>query len=87
MFIGVDLHKQHHTAVIINFWNEKLGEIRIGNKPTAFPELLIDLKEAYEKRDDPYLYLWIGGYRGVWPSTSVMKLIQLTKKEAAQAAS
>ena len=25
-YVGVDLHKQHHVAVIINCWQEKLTE-------------------------------------------------------------
>jgi hypothetical protein len=39
VYVGVDLHKQHHTAVIIDCWNQKLGEIKFDNKPTAFPQL------------------------------------------------
>ncbi|UKS27380.1 IS110 family transposase [Paenibacillus sp. HWE-109] len=63
LFIGVDLHKQHHTAVIINFWNEKLGEIRIGNKPTAFPELLIEVKKHMKRGMTPIYGLEdTGGY-------------------------
>lgn len=29
VYVGVDLHKQHHTAVIIDCWSKKLGEIKI----------------------------------------------------------
>lgn len=63
LFIGVDLHKQHHTAVIMNFWNEKLGEIRIDNKPTAFPELLQEVKKHLKRGMTPVYGLEdTGGY-------------------------
>ena len=42
LYIGVDLHKQHHTAVVINCWQEKLGEIQVENKPSAFAKYLVD---------------------------------------------
>jgi len=38
--VGVDLHKHHLTAVIINCWKEKLGEIQFDNKPSAFSKFL-----------------------------------------------
>jgi transposase len=40
IYIGVDTHKFSHTAVIINCWDEVLGEITIENKPAAFNELV-----------------------------------------------
>lgn len=40
VYVGVDLHKETHTAVIINCWNEKLGEITIDNRPSEFKKLL-----------------------------------------------
>ncbi|MBM7570653.1 transposase [Aquibacillus albus] len=40
IYIGLDLHKFQHTAVILDCWFEKLGEKTIQNKPTAFPSLL-----------------------------------------------
>lgn len=45
----MDLHKAHHTAVIVNCWNEKLGEIQIDNKPTAFDELMKFVKKQCTK--------------------------------------
>lgn len=33
IYVGIDLHKETHTAVILTCWNEKLGEITISNKP------------------------------------------------------
>ena len=40
VYVGIDLHKETHTAVIINCWNEKLGEITIDNRPAEFKKLL-----------------------------------------------
>ncbi len=47
--MGVDLHKNHHTAVIIDCWHEKLGEIKFDNKPSAFPALLKEVKKHTKK--------------------------------------
>jgi transposase len=49
VYVGVDLHKQHHTAVIIDCWNQKLGEIKFDNKPTAFPQLEKEVKKHTKK--------------------------------------
>jgi len=38
MYVGIDLHKHHHTAVIINCWHERVGEITFENKPAAFTD-------------------------------------------------
>ncbi|MEB2589554.1 IS110 family transposase, partial [Bacillus cereus] len=37
-------HKEHHTAVIINCWQEKLGEIQFDNKPSAFSKFLLEVE-------------------------------------------
>lgn len=44
-FVGVDLHKETHTAVILNCFNEKLSELTIDNKPSDFDKLI---KWAYK---------------------------------------
>ncbi|MDF9845510.1 transposase [Paenibacillus sp. PastH-2] len=49
VYVGVDLHKQHHTAVILDCWNHKLGEIKFDNKPTAFPLLEKEVKKHTPK--------------------------------------
>jgi transposase len=48
IYVGVDLHKETHTAVIINCWNEKLGEITFENKPKAFKKLIKFIEEKGE---------------------------------------
>lgn len=35
LYVGMDLHKDTHTAVLVNCWNEKLDVIVIRNKPSA----------------------------------------------------
>jgi transposase len=39
IYVGMDLHKETHTAVIINCWNEILEEINIENRPSEFSKL------------------------------------------------
>jgi transposase len=45
IYIGVDLHKETHTAVLINCWSEIIGEIQFENKPSAFPKLINKAKK------------------------------------------
>lgn len=49
VYVGVDLHKQHHTAVIIDCWGKVLGEIKFDNKPTAFSQLEKEVKKHTKK--------------------------------------
>ena len=35
----MDLHKETHTAVMVNCWNEKLDVMVIENKPSEFEKL------------------------------------------------
>lgn len=63
VYVGVDLHKNHHTAVIIDCWHEKLGEIKFDNKPSAFPALLKEVKKHTKKGITPVFGLEdVGGY-------------------------
>ncbi len=63
IYVGVDLHKQHHTAVIIDCWNQKLDEIKFDNKPSAFSQLEKKLKK-YTKNGLSVVYGLedVGGY-------------------------
>ncbi len=45
VYIGVDLHKETHTAVVIDCWNEILAEIQIENKPSAFQKLIDEVNK------------------------------------------
>ena len=39
IYVGIALHKETHTAVMIECWNQKLGEITFDNKPSEFHKL------------------------------------------------
>ena len=45
-FVGIDLHKETHTAVIIDCYNNKLGEITFANRPADFPRLVAKVKKC-----------------------------------------
>ncbi len=49
VYVGVDTHKNKHTAAIINCFSEKLGEITIPNRPSEFAGFLQAIK-SYAKR-------------------------------------
>ena len=40
LYVGMDLHKKTHTAVLVNCWNEKLETFVIENKPAEFEKLV-----------------------------------------------
>lgn len=40
LYVGMDLHKKTHTAVLVNCWNEKLETLVIDNKPVEFEKLV-----------------------------------------------
>lgn len=63
IYIGIDLHKKTHTAVAVNCWHEKLGEITFENKPSAFPELVTFVKQFKKRGITPIYGLEdVGGY-------------------------
>lgn len=63
IYVGVDLHKHHHVAVIINCWQEKLDEIKVENKPSAFSTFLLDIDKQTEEGLTPVFGLEdVGGY-------------------------
>ena len=46
VYVGIDLHKETHTAVIIDCYNNKLGEITFANRPADFPKLVNKVKKS-----------------------------------------
>jgi transposase len=44
VYVGLDIHRQTHTAVVINCFGEKLGEITFNNKPVDFGKLLKEVQ-------------------------------------------
>ena len=63
IYVGVDLHKRSHTAVVINCWNEKLDTIHFENKPSAFPSFIQKVNKHIEPGITPVFGLEdVGGY-------------------------
>lgn len=63
IYVGVDLHKFQHTAVIVNCWGEKLNEITFLNKPSLFPDFIRFVEEQAEKGITPVYRLEdVNGY-------------------------
>ena len=52
-YVGIDSHKDTHTAVFIDCFFEKLGEISFANRPSAYPEFLVEAENL--KQDDTEL--------------------------------
>ena len=44
IYVGIDLHKETHTAVMIDCYNNKLDEITLTNIPAEFPKLVRKVK-------------------------------------------
>lgn len=70
IYVGIDLHKETHTAVILDCFNNQLGEITFANTPVEFPKLLrkvrkysIDGKEPVYGLENAYGY---GRALAVW---------------------
>ena len=45
-YVGIDLHKQTHTAVLLNCFFEKLGQITFANLPSKFPAFLAEANQC-----------------------------------------
>ncbi|WP_197276468.1 IS110 family transposase [Bacillus sp. JCM 19034] len=57
------MHKHDHVAVVINCWQEKLGEIKFENKPSAFSKFLQDIDKLLDDGLTPVFGLEdVGGY-------------------------
>lgn len=50
-FVGVDMHKEKHCAVVIDCWMEKIGEVNFENRPSKFPAFVEDIKKICGTRD------------------------------------
>lgn len=44
-FIGIDMHKDTHCAVIIDCWMNKIGEVNFENRPSQFPAFVENVRE------------------------------------------
>ena len=54
-YVGVDLHKSTHTAVFLDCFWEKLGEITFENLPSKFPQFILDAK-AFQQEGTTLLF-------------------------------
>ncbi|WP_300380890.1 IS110 family transposase [Clostridium sp.] len=62
IYVGLDLHKDTHTAVIIDCWEEKLGSITIENKPSDFTRLMNKVNKIAGKLTPVYGLEDVHGY-------------------------
>lgn len=53
IYVGIDLHKETHTAVILDCFNNKLGEITFANVPAEFPKLVRKVKKYCTDGKEP----------------------------------
>ena len=49
VFIGVDVHKEQHTAAVMNCWTEILGDFTFSSKISEYPKVIEDIKEITPK--------------------------------------
>jgi len=49
-FCGIDMHKEQHTAVLIDCWMKKLGEITFENRPQKFDGFIREAKKLSEDK-------------------------------------
>lgn len=62
VYVGIDLHKETHTAVVIDCWNKKLAEVQVSNRPTAFPTLLEKVRRVARGLQPVFGLEDVGGY-------------------------
>jgi hypothetical protein len=59
LFVGIDVHKDTHTAVGLTPFGEKVFEIEIGNEAEDFISLVKKTKVEAEK-NGTCSFLWLG---------------------------
>lgn len=52
IYVESELHKEQHTAVIMDCFNKKFGEITFQNKPSGFSKLLVKVKRFCTDRKE-----------------------------------
>jgi len=50
-FVGIDMHKDAHCAVVIDCWMNKLGEINFENRPSRFFAFVEDVRKIAAQRE------------------------------------
>lgn len=80
LYVGIDIHKEIHVAVIIDCWNDKLGEITFDNKPSAFPKFVEKVKEYCEEGITPVYGLEDVGGNGRALAVFLTETNEITKE-------
>ncbi len=80
MFVGVDLHKATHTAVMVNCWGDKIEEITIENRPAEFEKLLKFAKKHTPKGMTPVFGLEDVGGHGRSMAVYLLEKNQIVKE-------
>ena len=76
VYVGVDTHKKTHTAVVIDCFGDKLGEITFQNTPSAYEKLLQEVKK-HTKRGITAIY----GLEDIGASGRAFAVFLLGKKK------
>lgn len=53
VFVGIDLHKEQHTAVIADYTSKKAEVIKFERKPSAYPEFIDKINKFVPKGKNP----------------------------------
>lgn len=80
LYVGIDIHKEIHVAVILNCWNDKLGEITFDNKPSAFPKFVQKIKEYCKEGITPVFGLEDVGGNGRALAVFLTEAKEMTKE-------
>jgi transposase len=54
-YVGIDSHKETHTAVFLDCFFEKLGELQFSNMPDEFGEFL-NVAQIYRQHDTAFMF-------------------------------
>lgn len=49
LYIGMDIHKETHTAVLMNYMEERIGEVQIENNLNGFKKLYAYVEKHKKK--------------------------------------
>lgn len=76
VYVGLDSHKDTHTAVFLNCFYEKLGELTFKNVPNEFPKFLSESKKF---KSNELSFLW--GFEDVSSYGRALAVFLTNRKE------
>lgn len=44
-FVGIDIHKQHHSAAVLDCYGQPLSTLAVANRPAAFAGFLAQVQQ------------------------------------------